>query len=626
MKAVDEMNPIEKFRNDEAFQTLFLTVLAGIFLIAGFFKWFPDWPFDPAWIAILLCGTPIVYGAIRGLILFFDVTADVLVAIALIAAVFIGEYFAAGEVAFIMQLGKVLEDHTAGKTRKSLQALIRLTPQKATLRTGAGDREIAVSEVKAEDLLLIRPGEAIPVDGLIVKGSTSVNQAVMTGESVPVDRFVGDEVYQGTVNQHGVIEIRATRLGEDSALNKLIRLVEEAELNRAPIVRIADKWARLLVPVALGCTVLIWILSKDIYRAVAALVVFCPCSLILATPAAMMASIGNATKNGVLIKSGAAIEAMSKVDVLVMDKTGTLTYGDLQVADLILLDTTMDQTRFLSLVASAEKFSEHPLGKAVVAYVLALGADVGDPETFDMQTGKGVYAKVDGHDILVGEKMVIERCDMSPETLDLISKLRGLGRTVLPVAIDGKVSGIISVADALRQDAGVAIASLRQTGLSDIMMLTGDHKLVADSIAQKAGISKVFASQLPHEKVGIINQLKSQGHTVAMIGDGVNDAPALAAASVGIVMGAIGSDVAIETADIALMSDDLSKLSYLIKLSQRTKRLIAFNISVGMLLNFGAIIIAGMGLLTPVSAALVHNVGSVFVVVNASRLLNYEET
>ncbi len=616
---------IEKFRDEEEFRTLCLTMLAGVFLIASFFKWFPGWPFDPAWIAIFISGIPIVFGAIKGLITEFDVTADVLVAIALVAAVIIGQYFAAGEVAFIMQLGKVLEDFTAGRSRKSLQALINLTPQKATIRTKDGEQEILASEVQTGDLILVRPGEAIPVDGRIVKGSTSINQAIMTGESVPVDRTIGDDVYQGTLNQQGVIEISATRVGEDSSLKTMICLVEEAEQNKVPIVRIANKWARILVPVALGCTVLIWFLTQDINRAVAALVVFCPCSLILATPTAMMAAIGNATKKGVLIKSGAAVEAMSKVDTLVMDKTGTLTYGELQVADVNILDVSIDRSSFLSLVANAEKFSEHPLGKAVVAYSQSLGIAVRDPETFEMHTGKGVIADVDGHKILIGEKIVAEYCNLDQEATGLITKMQNQGRTVLPVAIDGKLAGVVTVADALRKEASATIAELKTTGLSNIMMLTGDNQAVANSIGQAVGVAEVFASQLPQDKVDTIKKLNAQGHSVAMIGDGVNDAPALAAASVGIVMSAIGSDVAIEAADIALMSDDLSKLPFIVRISRKTKSRIVINIVISMFINFGAIIIAGMGMLTPVAAALVHNFGSVFVVVNSSLLLTYKE-
>lgn len=634
---------LNRFRASEEFRTLFLTLFSGLFLVASFFKLLSGWPFDPAWIAIILCGVPIVYGAVRGLVTYFDVTADVLVAIALVAAVMIGESFAAGEVAFIMQLGKVLEDYTAGKSRKSLQALIKLTPQKAFVRTDLGEKEILAEEVQKGDRVFVRPGEAIPVDGRIISGSTSVNQAVMTGESVPVDRSAGDEVYQGTINLQGFIEMEAIHVGEDSSLKKMIRLVEEAEMNRAPIVRIADKWARILVPVALGCSLLIWLMTNDLFRAVTALVVFCPCSLILATPTAMMAAMGNATKNGILIKSGAAVEAVAKLDLLVMDKTGTLTYGELQVDDIHLLDQNIQLADFIAMVASAEKFSEHPLGKAVVRYSEEKGIFVKEPETFEMIAGKGVVATVEGQKISIGEKAIwqsegetaIRQVDDQRETasevetasegLRLLEELQNRGKTVLPVAVNGKMIGVISISDVLRQSAKDTLEALKQTGLSRIIMLTGDHQSVAEAIGGAAGVTDILASQLPADKVNAIKQLTLEGYTVGMVGDGVNDAPALATATVGIVMGAIGSDVAMEAADIALMGDDLGKLPFLVRLCRKTRSRIVFNIVISMIINFGAILMAGFGLLTPVTAALVHNFGSVFVVVNSSLLLNYKE-
>lgn len=620
------MQIINKFQEDEPFRTLCITILSGIFLLASFFEQFAVLPFDPAWVAIVMSGIPIVYGAVRGLVSEFDVTADVLVAIALVAAVAIGEYFAAGEVAFIMQLGKVLEDVTAGKSHKSLQALIRLTPRKACIRTEHGDKEILASEVKMGDLLLVRPGEAIPVDGRIVKGSTAIDQSVMTGESVPVDKTEGDAVYQGTLNQHGVIEIEATKVGEEASLSKMIRLVEEAEENKAPIVRIADKWARILVPVALGCSLLILLITKDIYRAVTALVVFCPCSLILATPTAIMAAIGNATKNGILIKSGEAVETAARLGTLIMDKTGTLTYGKLQVEGIYLIDKSINREKFIELVAGAEKFSEHPLGKAILSYSQSQGIAAKDPAAFEMQAGKGVRATVEGHELQIGEKIIgYDHIQKQPDAALLIAQMQAQGKTVLPVALDGRLAGIISIADALRVEAGDAIGELKKIGLSRIIMLTGDNRAVADSIGKTAGIAEIFASQLPEDKFNTVRNLIGQKHSVAMIGDGINDAPALAAADVGIVMGAIGSDVAIEAADIALMSDDIGKLPFLVRLCRKTKKRIVFNIVLSMFINFGAIILAGFALLNPVTAALIHNFGSVFVVVNSALLLAYKE-
>ncbi|MCI1943808.1 heavy metal translocating P-type ATPase [Clostridium luticellarii] len=620
------MKVVDKFRKEKEFCTLCLTIISGIFLFISFFKLIPQLPFDAAWIAIIISGIPIIFGAIKGLLAELDVTADLLVAIALIAALVIEQYFAAGEVAFIMQLGSILEDFTAKKSHKSLQSLINLTPQKACLHTSDGDMEILASEVKKGDILLIRPGESIPVDGRIIKGTTSIDQSIMTGESIPVDKTIGDEVYQGTINEHGVIKIEASNVGDDSSLKKMINLVKKAEENKAPIVRIADKWARILVPVALGCSILILIITRDIHRAVTALVVFCPCSLILATPTAIMAAIGNATKKGILIKSGSAVETAAKLDTIVMDKTGTLTYGKLRVENIVIFHDNIHKEDFIKLVASAEKFSEHPLGRAILKYSHQQGITAKDPDLFKMQAGKGVRATVEGHEILIGIKIIgQELIDSSPEISELVEETQKSGKTVLPVALDGTIIGIVSIADALRREAKLTISELKKVGISHLVMLTGDNEAVANSIGQSVNMTDIFASQLPEDKADSIKKLMDEGHSVGMLGDGVNDAPALATASVGIVMGAIGSDVAIETADIALMSDDIGKLPFLIKLCRKTKNRILFNITISMFINFCAIILAGFGILNPITAALVHNCGSVFVVVNSALLLTYKD-
>jgi P-type Cu+ transporter len=620
------MNGIQGLWKEESFRTISLSVLSGAFLLASFFKWLPGLPFDPAWVAVAISGIPIVYGAIKGLLKSFDVAADLLVAIALLSALLIGEYFAAGEVAFIMQLGKTLEDLTAAKSHRSIQRLIRMTPKSACVRTPKGETRIPASEVQKGDVLLVRPGEAVPVDGVIQSGSSSIDQALMTGESVPVDVGRGDQVYQGTLNQQGAIEIVATKLGKDSSLEEMIRLVAEAEEKKAPIVRLADRWARILVPIALGAALLIWLITKDLRRAVTALVVFCPCSLVLATPTAMMAAIGNATKKGLLIKSGAAVEAVSRLDTFVMDKTGTLTYGRLQVEDLVILDPGIERRRFIELVASAEKYSEHPLGKAIVAYARSQEISAVDPERFETQAGRGLAARVEGREVLIGEKTVGRGVlEARPEALGLIEGMEAQGKTILPVALDGRLIGIVAIADVLRKEAADAVARLKKAGIRRLVMLTGDNQAVADSIGRAAGMTDVYASQLPQDKVSAIKGLLAKGATVGMLGDGVNDAPALASASVGIVMGAIGSDVSIEAADIALMSDDIGKLPFLVGLCRETRKRILFNIAFSMCLNFAAMLLAGLGRLDPVTAALVHNCGSVFVVVNSATLLAYAE-
>ena len=618
---------IKKIKYDIGFQTLVLTIVSGFCLALSFWK---DLWFNPAWIAIILSGIPIVTGALRGLIRDFDVTADVLVAIALVSAVLIGEYFAAGEVAFIMQLGKVLEDKTAEKSHRNLQALIDLTPTKARLRTSSGDVEIKVSDIKLGDRLLILPGESIPIDGRIISGSTTIDQAIITGESMPVDKVQLDDVYQGTLNQQGVIEIEATRVGEASTLKKMIRLVAEAEENKAPIVRIADTWARRLVPVALIMSVLILIFTRDFTRAVTALVVFCPCSLILATPTAMVAAIGNATKKGILIKSGTALEAMAKVDTFVFDKTGTLTEGKIKVDEIVLFDFVKqiphDATlQFIRVIASAEKYSEHPIGIAIREYAFLHGVSADDPESFEMQIGRGVVAKVDGKRIAIGERAVSSTLDNQFEGAAYrFQAFQNKGKTVLPVSIDARLVGLILVSDQIRLDAKQTVDLLKTHGIKHVAMLTGDHERVAQAIGEQMGINDIYASQLPEDKVATIKQMRDKGMNIAMVGDGINDAPALATASVGIVMGAMGSDIAIDAADIALMNDEISQLPFLLRLSKKTRNRILFNIVISMIINFGAIVLAGFGILNPVTAAIVHNFGSVFVVVNSSLLLSYK--
>ncbi len=615
---------MNRLKTDESFRTLCLTAFSGAFLAADFFRWLPGLPFSPAWVAVLLCGAPIVFGAVRGLVTEFDVTADVLVAIALTAALLLGQYFAAGEVAFIMQLGKVLEDETAAKSHKSLQALIRLTPQTACVRTPEGEKIIAADDVKPGDILLVRPGQTVPADGTIRSGTALIGQSVMTGESIPVTKGVGDEVYQGTVNQQGAVEVEAVGAGDDSSLKKMVRLVREAEEKKAPIVRLADRWARILVPVALGCAALILLMTRNMTRAVTALVVFCPCSLILAAPTAVMAAIGNATKRGVLIKSGEAVEAAASLDTLAMDKTGTLTEGKPQVSEIRFLDRDMDEKELLPLIAGAEKFSEHPLGRAVLEYCRKRGADAPDPREFDARAGMGVSALVLGRRVLIGEKMT----GSGPQeglAEEEAARMRGRGVTVLPVSVDGSLRVLVGVADVLRENAGDVVRELKSCGISRIVMMTGDSPETARSIARQAGIGEVRAACLPADKAERIRELQEEGRSVGMIGDGVNDAPALAAARLGIAMGAIGSDLAVETSDIALMSDDLGRLPFLFRLCRKTKKRIRFNIAFSMTLNFAAILLSGFGMLNPVTAALVHNCGSVFVVLNSALLLTYRD-
>jgi heavy metal translocating P-type ATPase len=617
-----------RLKNDSEYRTIFLTVFSGIFLVLSFFKVLEGvLPFDAAWVSIVISGIPILKGAAIGLYRSFDIKAGALVSIALIAAVLIGEYFAAGEVAVIMMIGEVLENRTVRKARENVRKLIQLAPQAARIRTESGEKEIKIEDVHIGDILLVRPGESIPVDGIIVNGRTSINQSIISGESMPVDKMAGDEVFVGTINQLGVIEIKTTKVGEDTSLSKLIRLVRQSEQKKAPIERLSDRWATIIVPMALFLSIITFLFTKDITRAVTILVVFCPCALVLATPTAVMAGIGNASRKGILIKSGEALEEVANINSIVFDKTGTITNGKPAVTEIVSFSEVYSKDEILRVAAIAEKFSEHPLSKAIINKAKEKGLIIDDPDSFEVVLGQGVIATVQSGLLLVGNKKLMEEQHINIDEYinNLISASEDNGNTVMMVIQKDKPIGYIAVADQLKPESRAAVESLRKLDINDLLLVTGDNKNTAYSIAAQAGIKQVFSEQLPEGKVKIIEDMIREGKKVCMIGDGINDAPALAASNVGVSMGALGSDIAIETADIALMSDDMSKLSELILLSRKVISKIKINIFISMAINFGAIFLAAFGLMGPVMGALVHNAGSVLVVANSATLIKYRE-
>lgn len=616
-------------RTLEAFESVTATVIGGVFLLASllvpiiFDVEIPMY-IDPAWVAVVLSGIPLFVGAIRKLIFnkgISKISSALLISIAMIASIAIGDLFAAGEIAFIMAIGEILEDKTTERAKKGLKNLIGLTPVQGRRIKGETEEMIAAEEIKVGDILRILPGEAMPVDGVIISGETSVDQSVMTGESLPVDKTVGDNVFCGTVNRFGSVDIRASKVGEDSSLQKLIRMVKEAENKKAPIQRIADKWASLLVPVALLIAVAAGIIMKDVIVAVTVLVVFCPCALVLATPTAIMAAIGQATKHGVIIKSGEALERMGKVDTVAFDKTGTLTFGELQVSDIVPFDTKADKNALLALAASAESKSEHPLGKAIVAYAKDKKIKLEETELFTMEAGKGICADIAGAHILCGnEKYIAEKGIALSETeKSILEDLRSQGKASVIIAKNGSAAGVIAMSDTVRPEAKGMVEKLRKMS-TDTVLLTGDNKQTAEHFSKKVGITRVYADLLPEEKVSKIAELESEGNTVCMIGDGVNDAPALKTADVGVAMGTMGSDIAVEAADIALIGDDISKLPYLKRLSNATSATIRISITMSLVINFAAIVLSLLKLLDPTTGALVHNAGSCFVVLFAALL------
>ncbi len=602
------------------------TITGGIFLILSFILSKTDFNliFDPAWLTVILSGVPILYSAIRKLIYnkgISKISSALLISSAMIAAIGIGDLFAAGEVAFIMALGEILEDFTTDRAKKGIKKLAGLVPQTARKLENGNEIIINADSILEDDIIRILPGESVPADGIIVSGESSVDQSVLTGESLPIDKGIGDEVYCGTINRFGSIDIRATKTGNESSLHKLILTVKEADSKKAPMARIADKAAALLVPLALLIAVLTGIITGDVVRAVTVLVVFCPCALVLATPTAIMAAIGQASKNGIIIKSGEALEKMGKVDTVAFDKTGTLTHGILKVSDVITLCDDIDSERLLCLTASAESKSEHPLGKAIVSCAKEKGYNITDTESFKMESGRGISAMLNGKNIICGNENFLNEnnIDIDVNAKAESEKLRNMGKALIFVAIENVLCGIIALSDTLRDEAKNVISRLKGMNVSSYL-LSGDNKLTANHLAKKIGIDNVYSELLPEEKVEKISSLISEKHTVCMIGDGINDAPALKTADIGIAMGSMGSDIAVEASDIALMSDDISKIPYLKRLSVATIKTIKFSITLSMLINIAAVVLSVLGLLGPTSGALVHNAGSLFVILIASLL------
>lgn len=601
-----------------------LLAISGIALFISIFDLLPL-PFDAAWISIVLCGLPIILEAVIGLVTAFDIKADVLVSLALIASVCIGENFAAGEIAFIMQLGGLLEDMTVAKARAGIEKLVHLTPQTARVVRDGVEKTIPAEEVKVGEILRVLPGEGVPVDGIIVLGQTSVNQSVLTGEPIPVDKIPGDEVLSGTINQFGAFEMKAVKVGEDSSIQRMIRLVQSADAGKAKIVGLADRWATWIVVVALTAAALTWFISGEIIRAVTILVVFCPCGLVLATPTAIMAAIGNATRHGFLVREGDALERLAGVRKIAFDKTGTLTFGNPKVIAVHPVMSAITEAELYRYAAAAEGLSEHPLGKAVVSCFLEQTDEkLPDAEQFSMLPGKGIGAVVDGKQVLAGNAALFKEQEiLLPEFLvSEAEKYFKKGATIIYAAIDRTPAGFLALSDTLRPESAGMIENISKIGIEPVL-LTGDHENAARPIAEKLHIREVHAGCLPEDKLDYMESCRKEAKAVCMIGDGINDAPALKKADVGIAMGGIGSDIAVEAADIALVDDRVEELPHLLSLSRRMMVTIKWNLTFSMTLNFAAIILAISGILNPVVGALIHNAGSILVIINSAFLLKW---
>ena len=614
---------------------LYMTILAGLFLLLdgiphlieefGGQRPFQNiFPFEPSWITVIICGFPLVYLSIRRIVYnkgISKISSALLISMAMFAAIAIGDIFAAGEVAFIMALGALLEEATTERAKKGLKKLISLAPVKGRKIQDNKEMMVPVESIQSGDYLRILPGETIPVDGRIINGETTVDQSIMTGESIPVDKIIDDDVFGGTINCFGAIDIIATKVGEDSSIQKMIQLIRNAEQKQAPIQRIADTVASRLVPIALMIACIGYLVTGNIIVGVTVLVVFCPCALVLATPTAVMAAIGQATKHGVIIKSGEILETMGKVDTMAFDKTGTLTHGQLSVQSILVVDTDYSEVDILQLAASAEAKSEHPIGKAIVSHAIHQDLQILATTSFTMSVGRGIIAVINGVTLYCGHERFLEENNIivDERVQQNVNTYRSEGKVSIIIADKDHIIGIIALSDTMRRDTADMLSAVSSLAMKTVL-LTGDSKETATYIGKKAGISEIHAELLPGEKMRIIEELQGKHHKVCMVGDGINDAPAMKTADVSIAMGSIGSDIAIETADIALMSEDLSKIPYIKRLSDATIRTIKFSIALSMAINCIAIILSLLEVLTPTTGALVHNVGSCLVVLIAARL------
>jgi Cd2+/Zn2+-exporting ATPase len=599
--------------------------LSGVTLgLSWFFGWMGldplNLPTALAAASLILGGYPIVKSAIKTLLI-PDLNVDILVSIAAISATAVGAYREAATVIFIMLLGEFLEGVTVGKTRKAIASLIQLSPKTAWVRRENKEVQVPIEDVKPREVVIVKPGERIPVDGKIISGCASINQSTLTGESIPVEKETGDKVYCGTFNESGSCEIEATQVADDTKLAQIKRLILEAQAEKSPIQRVTDRFARYFIPAILLIALATFLITGDPIRAITILIVACPCALVLGTPTAVVAAIGNAARQGILIKGGVFLEQMGRLKTLLMDKTGTLTQGRPKVVEINGLDG-VDEKEVLYWAAIAEKRSEHPLARALTEKTEELGLSIPHPQSFENFRGKGVKVEWNSKTMVVGSSEMLkgEGIEISPSAKGLLESKQSEGLTSLLVALDHRLLGIISIADTLREGAKEAIHKIKEQGVSEIWMLTGDSALVADRIGKQLGI-RYEAKLLPEEKVLRVKEWKKQGQVVAMVGDGVNDAPALAAADVGIAMGAVGTDVAIETADIALMTDELAKIPTAIRLSRKALRVIKENLIFALVFNTVLVILSAQGWVTMILGAVMHQASSLLVILSSMRLL-----
>lgn len=583
-------------------------------------------PFDFAILPLIFGGGYVIWTTLEAVIKLKKITAGIMVVLALIGTTYVGEYLAGAIVAFMMISGEFLEEITLDKTRNAVKALIKLVPDTAWKKIDGEYQEVSIKKIRVGDMILVKPGERIAVDGVIVSGQAAVNEASITGESMPVDKTTGDKVYVGTLNESGVLEVATEKIGGDTTLGKIIKTVRMAQENKGEVQRTADRFAQYFTPVILLICAGVWIGTHELMRVMTILVIACPCALVLATPTAVVACVGNAAKRGVLIKGGITIEKAARITTVCMDKTGTLTNGTPKVVDIKSFGET-NETDLLMTAAIVEKNSQHPLAKAILEYAKSRGlSGIPDSENFNIMFGRGIRVRSGGMALEVSNARALDDTEVKENTaaVNYLKDQESLGRTALVIIKDGTVIGGIAIADTIRDNMKTAVEKMKATGIKRIIMLTGDNAATAAAIAAETGITEYHAGLLPDDKLTIIQKLQKEGESVAMIGDGVNDAPALTLSDVGIAMGAIGTDVAIESSDIALMADDMMMVSEMFALSRKTYSIIKQNIWLfAVFVNVAGVMLSSMGFLTPIIGAIIHNVSSIFVVLNSARMLTY---
>jgi len=578
-------------------------------------------PVEVLWVAIAIGLYPLVKTGLLDLIHERKVGTEIFVTVATLVAVFGGETVAGAVLMVIILIAEFIAELNTDRARASIKSLIGSVPQVALLRTAGGERSVPIVELKIGDVVLVRPGEKIPVDGRVVGGQGSVNEAPITGESVPKDKAIDAQVFAGTVVDSGALDIRTERLGTDTTFSRIIALVESAEAEAAPVQKLADKVAAWLIPVVFVFLIVVYFVTRDVRTIVTLMIFTSPAELGLATPLVMIAAIARAARTGILIKGGIHLETLAKVDVMVFDKTGTLTANRPEVVEVSPRNNAFDEATLLRLAAAADRRSAHPLAKAVVDAAQRKGIAVPEPESFEQLQGRGVRATVEARVVLVGNAALLRESGVALEAAD-VAAVEGGGRTPVHVAVDGQFAGVIFIADTLRPGAREALAELKASGVKRIVMLTGDNASTAQVVAAELGIDEVRAELMPEDKVAAIAELQAQGHRVAMVGDGINDAPALAKADVGIAMGGGGTQAALEAADIALMTDDLAKIAAARAIARRAYRTVQENLFVGVgVVHVLGITAALLGWIGPIQAAIIHLGPDILVFVNSVKLL-----